>query len=287
MDQRNLAMGLASLGRGPDAALVHMSPSEVQALQRLAEQHGGSLTINPETGLPEAGFLSQLLPTLIGVGLAGFTGGTSLAALGMSAPMAAFFSNPLTLGLLSGGIAGLITGDIGQAAKWGLGVGGGAALGQGFMGAGASSGQMTPTVASSAAGKAATEAGTTAFNTTFAQLTAKNAGVQAATAGGEAARRAAIDSVLANYGVGGKAGLFSGFQRMGRGATNVFQPAGVAPIPGVAVTGTPGVTAPIIQTGGLDTAAAGGLGGGQGHGGAGQYTPMLYRQNFFAIGVGV
>ena len=128
MDQRNLAMGLASLGRGSDTSLIHMSPSEVQALQRLAEQHGGSLTINPETGLPEAGFLSQLLPTLIGVGLAGFTGGTSLAALGMSPGMAAFFSNPLTLGLLSGGIAGLITGDIGQAAKWGFGVGGGASL---------------------------------------------------------------------------------------------------------------------------------------------------------------
>ena len=135
MDQRNLAMGLASLGRGPDTALIHMSPPEVQALQRLAEQHGGSLTINPETGLPEAGFLSQLLPTLVGVGLAAFTGGSSMAALGAmgggwGAGAAAILSNPLYLGLLSGGIAGLVTGDIGQAAKWGLGVGGGAALGQ-------------------------------------------------------------------------------------------------------------------------------------------------------------
>ena len=68
MDQRNVAMGLASLGRGPDSALVHMSPSEVHALQRIAERHGGSLTINPDTGLPEAGFLSDLLPTIAGVG---------------------------------------------------------------------------------------------------------------------------------------------------------------------------------------------------------------------------
>jgi hypothetical protein len=51
------AQGLAALGRGPDTMLVHMAPQEVAGLQALALKHGGSLTINPETGLPEAGFL--------------------------------------------------------------------------------------------------------------------------------------------------------------------------------------------------------------------------------------
>ena len=63
----NMASGLASLGRGGDSTLVHMSPNEVQGLQKLALAHGGSLTINPHTGLPEAGFLSKILPMLGGV----------------------------------------------------------------------------------------------------------------------------------------------------------------------------------------------------------------------------
>ena len=52
------AQGLASLGRGPDTELVHMTKGEVASLQHLAKSQGGTLTINPHTGLPEAGFLS-------------------------------------------------------------------------------------------------------------------------------------------------------------------------------------------------------------------------------------
>ena len=62
MDVRRLAQDLSSFGRGTDTSLVHMTPSEVLSLQSLAEQQGGSLSINPETGLPEAGFLKDLLP---------------------------------------------------------------------------------------------------------------------------------------------------------------------------------------------------------------------------------
>jgi hypothetical protein len=42
--------------------LVHMTPREVQGLQGLAMAHGGSLSINPQTGLPEAGILDLVLP---------------------------------------------------------------------------------------------------------------------------------------------------------------------------------------------------------------------------------
>jgi hypothetical protein len=56
------AQGLASLGRGNDSMLVHMTPNEVQGLQGLAMAHGGSLSINPQTGLPEAGILDFVLP---------------------------------------------------------------------------------------------------------------------------------------------------------------------------------------------------------------------------------
>ena len=56
------AQHLASKGRGKDSRLVHMTPGELKGLQALAKAKGGSLTINPETGLPEAGFLDDILP---------------------------------------------------------------------------------------------------------------------------------------------------------------------------------------------------------------------------------
>ena len=55
------AQGLASLGRGNDSMLMHVTPREVAGLQGLAMAHGGSLTINPQTGLPEAGFLDGIV----------------------------------------------------------------------------------------------------------------------------------------------------------------------------------------------------------------------------------
>jgi len=78
--QNPMAQELQSQGRGEDTMLVHMTPDEVNSLQGLAMAHGGSLTINPETGLPEAGFLKKLLPTLLGA---------ALTATGIGAPLAA------------------------------------------------------------------------------------------------------------------------------------------------------------------------------------------------------
>lgn len=66
MSLHQLADHVRSHGRDEDTVLIHMTPAEVGGLQALAMAHGGSLTINPHTGLPEAGFLKKLLPTLIG-----------------------------------------------------------------------------------------------------------------------------------------------------------------------------------------------------------------------------
>jgi hypothetical protein len=121
--------GLASLvqsrGRNGDSVLVHMAPEEVKGLQSLALAHGGSLTLNPETGLYEANFLKKLLPTIIGLALAPLTAGTSLAFLG----------NPLVAGALVGGVEGLRTGDLGKGLMAGLGAFGGASLGAGLSAA--------------------------------------------------------------------------------------------------------------------------------------------------------
>lgn len=74
---KTTAAGIASLGRGNDKMLVHMTPREVHGLQSLAMAHGGSLTINPHTGLPEAGFLEDILPVLAGAAAIYFTAGAA------------------------------------------------------------------------------------------------------------------------------------------------------------------------------------------------------------------
>lgn len=117
---------LASKGRGPDSQLVHMAPTEVAGLQALAKAHGGSLTINPETGLPEAGFLSNILPMVIGAGLSVASGGTL---------------TPMMAGLMTGAGYGLIKGDLKAGLMAGLGAYGGAGMMGSVLGAGASAAQ--------------------------------------------------------------------------------------------------------------------------------------------------
>lgn len=120
------AQGLASLGRGPDSMLVHMAPGEVKSLQQLAMAHGGSLTINPETGLPEAGFLSSILPMVLGAGAMMIPGLQGVGAAG--------------IGLGLGGLEALRTGSLKKGLMAGFGAYGGAGLAGGLTAAGAASG---------------------------------------------------------------------------------------------------------------------------------------------------
>jgi len=122
MSLHSLANHLQSAGRGEDKVLVHMTPKEVGGLQALAMAHGGSLTINPQTGLPEAGFLKKLLPTLLGAGL-------TIASGGALSPL-------MAAGIVGGGTA-LATGSLKQGLMAGLGAYGGAGLGAGLAKTGA------------------------------------------------------------------------------------------------------------------------------------------------------
>jgi hypothetical protein len=83
---------------------------------------GGSLSINPQTGLPEAGFLDKMLPMLIGAGITAATGGAAA---------------PWMVGLGMGGFEAARTGSLQKGLMAGLGAYGGAGLGAGLMGAGA------------------------------------------------------------------------------------------------------------------------------------------------------
>jgi hypothetical protein len=113
------AQHLASKGRGPDTELVHMSMDEIKSLQALAKAHGGSLTINPDTGLAEAGFLSRILPMVAGIGLTAFSGGAL---------------SPMMAGLITGGVTGAATGSLKKGLMAGLGAYGGAGLMGGLTG---------------------------------------------------------------------------------------------------------------------------------------------------------
>jgi len=117
-----LAKAIQSQGRGNDSMLVHMTPSEVGGLQTLAQKYNRSLSINPSTGLPEAGFLEDILPTLAGAALVVGSGGT------LTPLMAA--------GIVGGGTA-VVTGDIEKGLTAGLGAYGGGGLGAGLTASGA------------------------------------------------------------------------------------------------------------------------------------------------------
>lgn len=198
MTYHNVARHLAAEGRGADSTLVHMSPSEVRGLQALAMAHGGSLTINPDTGLPEAGFLSNILPII---------GGAALTAMGVPPPFAA--------AIMGGGTA-LATGDINKGVMAGIGAFGGAGLGSGLMSAGTQAAaqqaatQAIPELAmgagtaaqqAAAMGGAAGTAGTAASMSPFATM---SQGISAL--GSEAGRSAFMQGVggmgkLAGYGL--------------------------------------------------------------------------------------
>jgi len=113
-----LADHMASKGRGGDSMLIHMAPQEVAGLQALAMAHGGSLTINPDTGLPEALSLKKLLPAIIGFGITAMTGIPAWQ-----------------VGLGVGAVETARTGDLGRGISAGLGAYGGAGLGASFTAA--------------------------------------------------------------------------------------------------------------------------------------------------------
>jgi len=136
MSLHKFADMVASKGRGDDSLLIHMTPDEVRNLQKFAEANGTTLTINPDTGLPEAGMLSDLFKAVAPIALGAFLGpgAFGIAGLGMSAG---------TAGLVTGGLTTLATGSLSRGLMAGLGAYGGAGLAEGLMGAGVGAAQQS------------------------------------------------------------------------------------------------------------------------------------------------
>jgi hypothetical protein len=173
-----------------------MSRGELKSLQDLALAGGGSLSINPDTGLPEASFLKRLLPTIIGAGLSMIPGVGPLMAAG----------------IVGGGTA-LATGDLNKGLMAGLGAYGGAGLAGGLTSAG--SGALTTEAANAAASQtglseaakahaidqAAIASGVSEVAKPFSTMGQGLSSLGSSGAAGEAARQGFMS------GVGGGAGL--------------------------------------------------------------------------------
>jgi hypothetical protein len=132
-----IARAVQSQGRGNDSQLIHMTPGEIQGLQAIAMAHGGSLSTNPNTGLPEAGFLSDILPAIAGfaLGPAGFGLSTLQASMAV------------------GGLKAITSGSLAEGISAGFGAWGGSELGGAVagMGSGAIGGQAAANATTKAA----------------------------------------------------------------------------------------------------------------------------------------
>lgn len=132
------AKGLASLGRDGDTMLVHMAPEEVAGLRAIALKEGTDLTINPETGLPEARKLKDIFRRVILPAAAAYFGAPYLGGIGNAA-------------MLIGTGAALKTGNFQEGLQIGLAAYGGANLASSAFGAPAAGAAGTTTTTTTGA----------------------------------------------------------------------------------------------------------------------------------------
>ena len=101
---------LANQGRYGDSMLVHMNPVEVQGLASMSPT--GSLTVNPQTGQPEAflPFLAPLLGGMMGTSLLAGTGGLLAGKAALAGAIGSGIGSWAATGDLKKGLISGITG---------------------------------------------------------------------------------------------------------------------------------------------------------------------------------
>jgi hypothetical protein len=110
--------------------LIHVNPREVAGLQYLGERYGAKMTINPDTGLPEAFNFMRFMPMIAGAALSPFI-------------------TPMGAAAVVGAVEGVRTKSLTGGLKGALGAYGGASLGTslasfGAEGLGATAAPVTP-----------------------------------------------------------------------------------------------------------------------------------------------
>ena len=208
------------MGRGQDSMLVHMTPDEVNSLRGLAQRFGGDLSVNPNTGLPEAGFLGKILPPVLG-------------GLGMAVGIP-----PVWMGLLGAAGGTAATGDLGKGLMMGLNAFGGASL-AGGLGLGAKLGQVGTGLGLPGAdkiaglGAKAAQAGTSALPVAQGATQAVQAAAPAVTQGITPAANVMQSVGQAAQGVGQAVGTAAqGVAPAGGGFLSQFGQAAKAGLPG-------------------------------------------------------
>ncbi len=174
MDLKQQAKNVAAQGRFGDSMLLHVNPAEMKGIASAMP-----ITINPETGQPEA-FLPFLAPIL---GSLGFSALAGTGALGAS-----LAAKPLLASAIGSGLAQTaVTGDLKKGILAGItGYGVGSALQSGAAAAGANVGETIATDVVTDAGLMGTQAGAEAISQAASQ------------AGAEAAKTAAISTPVEN-----------------------------------------------------------------------------------------
>jgi hypothetical protein len=211
MSLQHAAKHLEKHGRNGDTMLVHMSKGEVKSLNDIAMAGGGHLTINPHTGLPEAGFLKSLLPMIAGAGLMAVSGGAI---------------NPMTAGLLVGGGTAVATGDVKKGLMAGLGAYGGAGLGSALASSGTQAAAAASPEVLAAQQNAVTNAtalGNTAPNMVPYSPEGFAEAARATTAPIDAAQQTALQTAKNQFNVGTTGERLN---TMGQGFKSLGQPGG-------------------------------------------------------------
>ena len=208
MAYNQTAKGISALGRKGDDTLLHVSKEELAGLQSLL----GPISVNPETGLPEAFAWKDVLTTAL-IGLAGaYTGGVGSAVLGGGMPASVGIG--ASTGALLGGTKsamegkGFGSGAIGGGISGGLGGYGGAgrfdAAGAGLDTAGkAGLGQPIPSsVNTFPSAEASEKVGAAMTNTTEVPLASRLGSAATQQAKGMFTNKAGMESLLYPVGAG-------------------------------------------------------------------------------------
>jgi hypothetical protein len=145
MSIRQLSSEVAKRGRNGDTMLIHVNPREVAGLQYLGERYGAKMTVNPDTGLPEAFNFMRFMPMIAGAALSPFI-------------------TPVGAAAVVGAVEGVRTKSLTGGLKGALGAYGGASLGTSLANFGAEG------LGASAVGSGTT-AGTEALNAAVATPT--------------------------------------------------------------------------------------------------------------------
>lgn len=133
MSIRQLSSEVAKRGRNGDTMLIHVNPREVAGLQYLGEKYGAKMTINPDTGLPEAFNFMRFMPMIAGAALSPF-----ITPVGAAAVVGA--AEGIRTKSITGGLKGALSGYGGASLASGLANFGAEGLGQSAVASGTEAG---------------------------------------------------------------------------------------------------------------------------------------------------